>query len=473
MEALTDAKARRCALDPRRSLCVVAPAGSGKTELLTRRFLRLLATVQEPEEILAFTFTRKAAAEMRERLLQYLSAADKWEAGGSQAVDEAMVLARAALDRDRELGWELLHNPSRLAVQTIDSFCAWLAAQLPVLSALGGAMTISTDEAACRREAAQLLLDELERGGELATALELLLEREDNDVEGVLKLCADMLERRDHWLPLISYHRGSAGADSQEQRVRTALEDARRHLWREHAAAARALLSSVLDRLAPLLATAARTLHQRGVRRAAAPAPVLVALASAIEPEALSSECFRLLHASPPQVEDECRAAAVWAAVCALLLNAQGQWRRRVNITMGFPPDAVIDKQALLDLLAELRELDSEPLQAMAQLPGVAIEETEWRALAAVQLLLWHSAARLELVFGERREIDYIGKAMAAVRALGLGALSLKLSRQHTPFAVQQLLTPHLGRGLFTTVCYCRCLAVRHCPVATVAALSK
>src|SRR5215472_6593891 len=67
-----DDAARAAASDPSASILLEAPAGSGKTAVLTERFLRLLCTVEEPGEILAITFTRKAAAEMRARVIRAL-----------------------------------------------------------------------------------------------------------------------------------------------------------------------------------------------------------------------------------------------------------------------------------------------------------------------------------------------------------------------------------------------------------------
>ena len=67
-----DSLSRAEALDTKNSFCVIAPAGSGKTEILIQRILKLLSFADRPESILAITFTRKAADEMIDRIIRVL-----------------------------------------------------------------------------------------------------------------------------------------------------------------------------------------------------------------------------------------------------------------------------------------------------------------------------------------------------------------------------------------------------------------
>ena len=159
---LPDAAARAAALDPARSFIVQAPAGSGKTELLVQRFLKLLATVERPEEILAITFTRKAAAEMRKRVLK-------------------------EVPESRQLG-------HRLRVQTIDALCASLTRQMPVLSRFGAQPELVEDARPHYREAATRTLKAL------TPEAERLLAHLDNNVGTATWLLSSMLARRDQWL---------------------------------------------------------------------------------------------------------------------------------------------------------------------------------------------------------------------------------------------------------------------------------
>ena len=137
-----DWQERERALDVRRSWIVEAPAGSGKTGLLIQRYLKLLAeeSVEQPEQVLAITFTVKATSEMRERVMAQLEGAALGEAviSASEFDRETRTLAEAVLRRDALLGWNLLDHPRRLRIRTIDSVCGEIARSLPVLSGSGG-----------------------------------------------------------------------------------------------------------------------------------------------------------------------------------------------------------------------------------------------------------------------------------------------------------------------------------------------
>src|SRR6185369_4818999 len=130
----SDAAARGQALDVAHSFIVQAPAGSGKTTVLTQRYLRLLTTVDAPEQVLAITFTRKAAGEMRERVLQALEGA--FEAR-SEADRTTLRLAARAREHAAARGWGLEESAARLRIQTIDAFNAYLANAMPITARTG------------------------------------------------------------------------------------------------------------------------------------------------------------------------------------------------------------------------------------------------------------------------------------------------------------------------------------------------
>ncbi len=198
--SIPDAAERERALDPHRSFIVQAPAGSGKTELLIQRYLALLAEVRRPEEIAAITFTIKAAAEMRARILEALRGArsDPRPARAHRA--RTWELARAALARNDALGWKLEESAERLHVQTIDALCASLTRQMPFLSRFGAQPEVVEDASAMYAEAARNVLALVEEEDDAAPLVERLLAHVDNNAAEGEKLLAAMLAQRDHWI---------------------------------------------------------------------------------------------------------------------------------------------------------------------------------------------------------------------------------------------------------------------------------
>jgi ATP-dependent helicase/nuclease subunit A len=142
-QAVTQAQFYAVACDPGRHVVVEACAGAGKTWMLVSRMLRALLEGAQPHEILAITFTKKAAGEMRARLLQWLeefSRAD--DATLREALAQRGVGATATVDdlaRLRGLHRQLLASGRPVQVRTFHSWFASIAASAPLgeLAALG------------------------------------------------------------------------------------------------------------------------------------------------------------------------------------------------------------------------------------------------------------------------------------------------------------------------------------------------
>jgi ATP-dependent exoDNAse (exonuclease V) beta subunit len=386
-----DAVEREAALDPARSFIVQAPAGSGKTELLIQRYLRLLATVEEPEQVVAITFTRKAAAEMRRRVQQALRTAAAGENAASAHGAATLALARAVIERDRMREWSLATQPQRLRVDTLDAFNVWLAQQLPVLAGGVAAARIVDDARDYYREAAARTVAALSEPGAVAAALQTLLRALHNDFDGLERMLAALLPKRDQWLHEL--------ASADPARLRTTLE-----------LALQRLVDDELDALAREWPTALTPELVATLRHAAQFVPDLerlLALAPWLELDALP----RAGHA----------ALSAWQGAARLLLTKEGAWRARVTKREGFGPEhrAALDRaRTLLERLHPQDGLRAR-LDAVARLPDPHYDARQWQQIGALQIVLLRLAAELKVLFAERRCVDFPELALAAQRALG------------------------------------------------------
>ena len=258
----SDQRSRSTALDVERSFIVQAPAGSGKTELLIQRYLKLLAIVSHPEEVIAITFTRKAATEMRLRVLAALKHAQDEISSDKAHQCLTIDMAQVVLNRDRELGWKLAEFPHRMRIQTLDGLSAGITRSMPLSSTLGGIPIIlaDTEMQMIYRTAAAATFDWLTTSNSMRTAVEQVLVHLDNNTSVYIEYVARMLESRDQWLTFIA-----SGASGKENMgvVREKLEQRITNLIRERLKWVRKLIpSGLIEQLLKLTAYAAKNIRK-------------------------------------------------------------------------------------------------------------------------------------------------------------------------------------------------------------------
>ena len=396
-QMIADQLERDRALRPDRSFIVQAPAGSGKTGLLIQRYLRLLSLADAPEEIIAITFTRKAAAEMRGRVLVALERAGRAEVPDSGHDKEILELARAALSRAEKRAWRIMENPARLRIQTIDSLSAALTRQMPLLARLGTQPETVQDAAGLYQQAAHNTLAGLESAAAWPDAIARLMAHLDNDLPRIGTLLVEMLAKRDQWLGYVvkAHDRGA-----MEHALAALIEAQLAHAAGIFPPQQTAALTALLDYAAGHLVKSA--------------------------PGNPITHC-RAMDGLPPA-----RAGRLdqWRGISELLLAREGAWRKQWSKAQGFPPAGGADPEAAerrrhkklmqalsLDLqrTAGLREA----LAAIKQLPNARYSEAEWGIVEALCELLKLAAAELRLIFAEQNRMDFIGIAEAALGALG------------------------------------------------------
>jgi ATP-dependent exoDNAse (exonuclease V) beta subunit len=383
-----DARARRRALEPA-SFIVQAPAGSGKTELLTQRFLALLARVEHPEEVVALTFTNKAAGEMRSRILSSLRMAATQARPGDDLPHRQTTydLAQAVLERDQIRHWDLMGHPGRLKIMTIDALCGSLVRQMPYLSRFGHQPQVESDADRYYRRAAQETLTLVEGDDADADCVRRALRYFQNDTGSLSSLLANMLAQRDQW------HRFGAEAPDAQARAEQGVAH---------------LVSRVLQDAARMVDATLQTNLMQAARFAAATNPKLAALRD--WESALTGECGEL---------------PAWCALASLLLTSGGEFRRTLRAPDGFP---ATDKQAkalrdeVLALIGTLHPEAASCLHGLRKLPLPKATRDDWEMVETIDRLLVLAEAQLWLVFREAGAVDFIAIAQHAIASLGTDA---------------------------------------------------
>lgn len=383
----SDHRARARAIKPDESFLIQAPAGSGKTELLTDRILALLATVNRPEEILAITFTRKAASEMHARVLKKLALGLQQEEPESAHQKKSWQLARAALQRDQEKGWNLLAHPARLSIKTIDSFCASLVRSMPWLSGMGGMPSVTEDARTLYGKAARktlALIDSTE-------CVQALVAHLDVDLQPAEALLVDMLGFRDQWLQVVN---DPAGA------MQAVMESLAQAMDEDIARVSGLMPMGWADTLAPIARMAASTLA---------------------DPAAGHYDDYPLLDWDGGPLSPYFTDIGRWKALARLLLTGKGQLRSRLTKNEGFPPKTA--HKAAMQAWLESQRTDSEEwaqaLHDLTDLPDVLMTPQQIHIIGNLLECLKLAAQQLEQVFASEGEVDFIEIAWRAGQALG------------------------------------------------------
>ncbi len=359
MSAPADQAIRDRALDPERSFIVQAPAGSGKTEILVQRYLNLLGREEEPDAVLAITFTRKAAAEMRERVARSLREA----ASDSGAVPPhrrlSLKLARRVLEQSKKRGWDLPDNPARMRIITIDSLGSWLAVSSPVSSGGGALGSLRADSAQLYESAARMLLyDGIQQGDQ---DVQTLLRHLDGSGRQFTDLVAGMLAKREQWLPLL----GSGGNAA-------ALNGALRGLVRRETGRMLECLGRCRGQFEKIFAG-----HWASTEGPNDPS----------DPDALAG----------------------WGRAAGDLLKKNDDWFVRFKTEVGTDLEqAIRSSTEFRERLARLRTLDAP-----------TYEEHRLQLVQSVLRVLRNAFAQLKVLFAQRRETDYTEVSQAALKALG------------------------------------------------------
>ena len=375
-QALTpppDQDQRDAAIDPTRSFIVQAPAGSGKTTLLVTRYLALLATVNEPEEILAITFTRKAAQEMRARVIEELKNASKEH-------------AQAAMQRSAERNWQLIATPQRMHIQTIDSFQQGLVQQLPYQSRLSLDYETVDNAQSLYEEAVENTLDRIAaRTASFGDEIAAMIATFDNNPANVRGSLVSMLTKRDQWLEHIPTLASGQLSEVDADLLTKQLEQARAKFCEQRK---QDFVEAIAD--IPFLKQKCVDLVLRSKSEKKIP-----------------ERFYDMAHPSD------------WDHLVNIFLTQQNSWRKNAGSREGFSATDPVLKEKWKEASDQLQGVISpDLLSKLRGLPSDKLTYIQKQDLTNYALTLLACVQELNQLFDEQKVVDFTERAIAARRAL-------------------------------------------------------
>lgn len=377
---MQDYELRKKALATYQSFIVQAPAGSGKTSLLTMRFLALLTTVKNPSSVLAMTFTKKAAFEMKERILDALKNC-QGDAPSEDHAKQLHNLALAAYNHAQDHGWDIESLGHTLSIMTLDAFCAKVT-QTQIR------LDTSHDIAQHPQEHfEQVCINALQHLDQAPKdhqeAWEILLKHCDYHESKCIRLLQDLLQQRDQWLPVILSCRDESD-----------------------------LIVTLEHNL--------EQLYQKAAQRISKHKKVHTLLTILMQTS--QHHAFVVELQKKPSLE-------LWQTLVELCLTSGDQCRKTVTVKQGFPSkgdrksqteELKAIKQQMLNWLNEAR-LDTSLLEILCQIrhcPSGEIATEQKKVLQALTKLLPRLAAECLIHFDQVKQQDFIAIANQALMIL-------------------------------------------------------
>lgn len=396
-----DQLSRTRALDPGASFIIQAPAGSGKTELLIQRYLRLLVTVDQCSKVLAVTFTKKAAGEMRHRIHAALDRAQQPEPPAQPHQQLTWRLARAVFQHAVKLHWPTEHIANQLTIMTIDACCQYfLSFAGPTYKAYSQFTLHPQPQLLYTAVIARFIKRYCShRDARHYHDFSALMLDQYHDYRQVERLLLDALANREKWLRLT--------LEAKTQNYRQMLT---RNVERCQAAH----LETLLDHFEhQLLFSLQHTLSS------------IARLNSLM---ALPSD-FDLLGRQSPT----CWLLSEWQTFVQLICTKNGQWRRRLNQKNGIANQSSLkqlsesDRQDYLqhkeDLYRHIETLCQHPdlsvkLLETLEIPILTDPETEWQSLEPLLAIMPSLVAYLQMEMEYQKTTDFSGINLKLLSAL-------------------------------------------------------